>query len=293
MLRLFIREARPLYLLGGLMLYALGVGIARYLGTTINWAIAFLGFTWVFLLQLGAAYLYTYYAPHRPGALQPALTETKSGVAPLRALLLVSGGCGAGLASLTVLMISQQVLNPAASIIMALAFLCAFFYATPGLRLENSGYGELLVSVVLVLLTPMLSFLLQTRETHRLVTMSASPLVFLHLAMMIAIGVSNYSQDIRYERKTLVVRMGWQNAMLAHNLLVFCAYLLLILARSLGYPWFATLAGLLSLPLGLYQIWQMRMISKGARPNWKLLVTSAAATFGAMIYLITYAFWTN
>ena len=56
-LLLVLRAARPLYLLGGIALYFLGLGIARYLGTTLDWSVALLGLAWVFLLQLGAAFL--------------------------------------------------------------------------------------------------------------------------------------------------------------------------------------------------------------------------------------------
>ena len=292
-LLLALRAARPLYLLGGIALYFLGLGIARYLGTTLDWTVALLGLAWVFLLQLGAAFLYAYHAPLRPGAFRDAPAEEKAGASLLKALLLLAAGCGAALASITVLMISRQMLDPAASLFMALAFAGAFSFATPALRVEYSGYGELLLSVVLAFITPMLAFLLQTGDTHRLVTMSASPLVLLHLAMMIAKQMESYSQDLHYDRKTLLIRMGWQNGMLAHNLLVLCAFLLLILARSLGYPWFATLAGLLVLPVGLFQIWQMWAIARGGRPNWGLLTIGAVAAFGAMLYLLTYAFWTN
>jgi hypothetical protein len=38
---LFVRLARPLFLLGGVLIYALGAGIARYLGAEIDWGVYF------------------------------------------------------------------------------------------------------------------------------------------------------------------------------------------------------------------------------------------------------------
>jgi hypothetical protein len=70
-------------------------------------------------------------------------------------------------------------------------------------------------------------------------------------------------------------------------------YLLLLVARSLGFPGFATLAGLLTLPVGLFQIWQMRAIANGARVNWNALTIGAVALFAALSYLLAYAFWTH
>ena len=54
---LFFRLSHPLFVLCGILVYALGVGVADYLGTTINWSVYLFGQVWVIALQLGAAYL--------------------------------------------------------------------------------------------------------------------------------------------------------------------------------------------------------------------------------------------
>jgi hypothetical protein len=43
----FIRLTRPLFLLGVAIVYALGAGIARYLGVEIDWNAYLLGQAWV------------------------------------------------------------------------------------------------------------------------------------------------------------------------------------------------------------------------------------------------------
>ena len=58
---LFIQLTRPIFILGVMLLYALGVSIARYLGVLINWEIYFLGQIWVTLLQLSTQYLNEYF----------------------------------------------------------------------------------------------------------------------------------------------------------------------------------------------------------------------------------------
>jgi hypothetical protein len=47
------------------------------------------------------------------------------------------------------------------------------------------------------------------------------------------------------------------------------------------------------LPLGALQVWQIRRIAGGAKPNWLGLTLNATAIFGGMAYLITLAFWTH
>jgi 1,4-dihydroxy-2-naphthoate octaprenyltransferase len=58
---LFIRLSRPHFILGAALLYALGAGIVRYLGTPIDWGLYFLGLVWVTFIQLSTHYLNEYF----------------------------------------------------------------------------------------------------------------------------------------------------------------------------------------------------------------------------------------
>jgi 1,4-dihydroxy-2-naphthoate octaprenyltransferase len=298
-LRLFIILSRPLFLAGAALLYALGGGIAHYLGNTIDWGWYFLGQAWVTLLQLSTHYLNEYYNapadmnnPHRTpfsggsGTIGP-------GKLPRRVALMAALGCLAVLASLTVLMIAQTRLVPQAFLIMAVAFLGAFFYSTPPVQLERSGYGELITAFLVSFLVPTFSFVLQTGELHRLVAMSTFPLFAINLAMILTFELPDYATDLKYEKKTLLVRLGWQTSMTLHDILILTAFLLIWLATIFGMPTFVILPALLPLPLGLLQIWQMRRISAGIKPNWTALTLGSVALFGAMTYLIAFAFWTH
>lgn len=298
-LALFVKLTRPLFLAGVLLLTLLGAGIARYLGFQIDFSILILGQVWVSLLQLSAQYLNEYFdAPADlnnsnrtfltggSGALGP-------GKLPRRVALFAAFTCLALLASFSVLLFSQTKLVPSAYIIMLLAILSAVFYSTPPVKLESSGYGELIVSVLTTFLVPAFAFVLQTGEWHRLVLMSAVPLTAIHLAMLIALELPDFANDLKYEKRTLIIRLGWQTAMGLHNILILSAFLLLALARLSGYPWFAMLAGMAALPVGLFQIWQMRKIANGEKPNWNALTVGAVALLASTAYLLTYSFWTH
>lgn len=298
-LRLFIRLSRPLFLVGVAVLYALGVGIAHYLGVGLNGGVYLLGQAWVSLLQLSAQYLNEYYnAPADQENPNRTLLTGGSGVVgagklPRRSALAAALTGLAVLASLTVVIIAQVRPPLGVYAIMILAFLVALFYSAPPIKLEASGYGELSTSVVVAFLVPIYAYLLQAGEMNRLVAMAAFPLTALHLAMLLAFDLPDYATDAKYEKRTLMIRMGWQNGMVLHNLLILSAFLLLALAAIWGFPWFATWPALLTLPLGLYQIWQMRAIANGAKPNWNALTIGAVALLGIMAYLTTFAFWMN
>jgi 1,4-dihydroxy-2-naphthoate polyprenyltransferase len=295
---LMIKMARPHFLVGGLLLFALGVGIARYLGTPIDWGVYISGQVWITLMQLSTHFLNEYFnAPadianknRTPfsggsGALGP-------GKLP-RSLALWAGAVSlAGVATTTVLLIQQGALFPTAVLVMALIFFGAFFYAVPPVRLEASGYGELTTSILVASLVPAFGLLLQFGDLHRLLMMATLPLTFLHLAMLLAFELPDYANDLKFEKRTMMVRLGWERGMLMHNAAVMAAYLFLGVALMFNMP--LTVAGpvLLTLPLGALQIWNMNRIAGGGKPNWTMLTLMALLAFALPAYLFAYSFWT-
>jgi len=297
--RLFIRLSRPLFLIGAALVYFLGVGIAHYLGTTIGWGVYALGQMWVTILQLGALYLDEYYNVTEEGenprqqGLPGNNRTTPEGNIPPQIMLIAAVACLGIVASLTVLILRQAQPSGAALIFMVLIALGALIYSLPPLRLVTSGYGELTVTIIYANLLPALAFLLQTGSLHRLLAMTTFPLTALFLAATLALQLPDYARDVKYERRTLMVRIGWRNGMYLHNLLILCAFLLLGTATAFGLSMPIALPAFLLLPLGLLQIWQMRRVADGARPNWRALTLIPITIFGSMTYLLAYAFWTR
>ena len=239
-LRLFFRLARPQFLLGGILLYALGAGIPRYLGTPIDWGVFVLGQVWGTLLQLSTQFLNEYFDfdydlknPNRTlltggsGALGP-------GKLPRATALWSAVGCMAVVASLTVLLLKEGDIGPLTAVIMFLIFLGAIFYAVPPVKLESSGYGELTTAILISNLVPAFAFVLQTGHLHRLLAMATFPLTFLGIAMLLAFELPDYNSDMKFGKRTLFVRAGWQLGMNIHNLMILFGYLILAIAVLLG-----------------------------------------------------------
>lgn len=296
---LFIRLSRPFFLLGGILLYALGVGIARYLGTQIDWSLYILGQIYVTTMQLSAHFLNEYFDfpadndnPNRTifsggsGAIgKGKLSQETVMWAALTTLTI--------LASLTVVLVNVAPISPFLIAIVVLAFLGSFFYSVPPIRLANSGYGELTTSILLANIVPIFAYVLQVQEFHRLLAMTTFPLTALHLAMMIVFEFPDYLNDIKHEKLTLLVRLGWERGMVVHNILILSAFLLLGLAAMFGLPLAIVLPAFLPLPLVILQIWQMRRIAAGAKPNWTALGLTAVVLFGSVAYLLAFTFWTR
>ncbi len=283
------RIAHPWVLLLSAGLYALGGGVAVYLGYSIRWPVYLVGQAMIFLLLLSSYFLREFFdlpaqpeERRKPGE-PPRLL--RSGILQIAATCLTVG------AVLTVLLLAQGVLNPAGFLLLGITVVLALAYSIPPLRLAASGYGELVMAVLLANMAPALAFTLQMGELHRLIALITFPLTFLYLATYLAISLPRYAEEERKGKRTMLVRMGWQRGMSMHNLLILLAFLLMGAAALLGLPWRLTWPGLLALPIGIFQIWQVVAIMNGSPTRWKLLELTAGATLGLTVYFLNFALW--
>jgi 1,4-dihydroxy-2-naphthoate octaprenyltransferase len=295
---LFVWISRPLFLVAGVLTYALGAGVANYLGVTIHWTTYLTGQVWVIAVQLAGVYLFEYYnavfdqenlntsqnpnGKGHPQASRPPVT-----------MLVASAVCLTAVASLSVYMIRELRISPATLALMILMVVGAVFYSVPPVRLAFTGYGELSMAILVANLVPAFAYSLQVGDLHRLLAMGTFPLTALLIALFLAFELEAYAGDVRQNRRNLLVRMGWQRGMVLHNGLILSAYLLFGFALSFGLPLLIALPAFLPLPLGFLQIWQMRRIADGGRPNWLSLKLTAATLFATTAYLLTFTFWTR
>jgi 1,4-dihydroxy-2-naphthoate octaprenyltransferase len=130
-------------------------------------------------------------------------------------------------------------------------------------------------------------------ELHIDVAMGTFPLAILHFAMMITFEFPDYLSDLKAEKGTLLIRLGWERGMLIHNIAQLSAYLLLGAATVIGLPAKIVLPAFLPLPLSLLQIWQFQRIAAGSKPNWRALTLNGVVIFSMMAYLLMLTFWTR
>ncbi len=299
--RLFIQLSRPLYILSAVLLYLLGVAVDHYLSGTVDWTIFFLGLAWITFILLGSQFLAEYFYPTNLSE-DPASKHTP-----------FSGGSGAigagklsrqaalwaGLTSLTItasmtaLLIQNIGNNQAVILIFGLIFIGEFIYAVPPFHLVSSGYGELSMSIVRVGLIPAMALLTQGHDFHRILIMVSFPLTLLYLSMLLALEFPDYASDLKQGKKSILVRVGWQRAMLIHNFMIAGGFLILGIAFAVGLPLTVAWPVVFVVPVGLYQIWMMNRIADGAKPNWNLLLLVALSTFGLTAYTLAFAFWTH
>jgi 1,4-dihydroxy-2-naphthoate octaprenyltransferase len=298
---LFVNLSRPILLLGGIGQMLLGTGIARYLGRTIRWDVFFFSALWLLLVQLAANYLNEYFDdPVDRENENRTLFSGGSGVLgqgedKLRRRVALSAFVAATTLAVAVIisMIWLDVINSGAVILMAIIFLAGLAYSLPPVQLARSGYGEFVAAVIGGYLIPMFAFVVQTGEAHRLAALTSLPVTLLFVVYFLAVSFPDYATDLKYGKRTFLIRTGWESTMAVHNSLILLAMLALVslwffdVSSDILWPTF------LVMPLGFLQFWQMRQIASGAKPNWRLLTLNAASLVGMLIYLFAYTFWTR
>ncbi len=290
-LRLFLRLTRPHFLLGGILLYGLGAAIAHYQGYSIDPGLYLLGQVLVTLLQLMTHYLNEYYDAAGdqqnqsrtllsggsgvvgPGALSPRVAQVAA---------VISVALAATIASASQV---NRSLPGLAWPVLLLGFLGGYFYSVPPFRLAASGYGELLASLVVGALVPLFGYVVQGGETNRLLFMSVTPLVGLCFAMLIAFELPDYAADVRVQKRTLVVRLGWSTAIQVHNLALGFGLVSFGVIFLSGVPPRVAVSALYLLPLVIAQVWQLRRIRMGFPPRWSSLTLGSLVLFGVGAYL--------
>jgi 1,4-dihydroxy-2-naphthoate octaprenyltransferase len=292
----FFRLSRPHFLLGGLLLFALGAAIANYLGKHIDLGRYLLGQGFVTCIQLMAHYLNEYYdapidnlnetrTPFNAGSGSLGPGGLPRSVAFYAAIsMLTLSGTFAGI----MLLIGKVPLIT--WIFGLLGFLGSFTYSAPPLRTSVTGYGELITSLVVAGFVPSFSFSLFAGDLHRFVLMSTVPLIAFHFAMMLAFELPDYATDLKYEKRTLMVRVGWQTGMRMHDYAILFGVLSFTFAFLNGLPTRVAIGGLIVLPLALAQIWQMNRIRNGFPPNWRVFTLGALLLFGLSAYFTALGF---
>lgn len=294
----FIKQFDPAQLLFSVLAYAMGAGVADFLGEAISWENYWIGLSCIIFFIIFSNFLKGYFdffdPKEYPRGYADLIKRDHSGTIIrhtsaaflITALSALSAGVG-----MIVLAKARGILGYDAVILIGLVLFLTLFYAAPPLRLVYSGYGELSQAILITNIVPALALLFQTNHLHRLLGMVSFPVTFLFLAMRIGLSLKDYGGDITHDRSTLLSRMGWRRGMFIHNLLALSAYLITGTALLLGLPWGLAWPFLLTLPLALFQVGQINLIQAGSAPKWAMIKASSYALAGLGLYMVTFSLW--
>lgn len=285
------RVSRPLNVLLMALTYFLGAGIARFLGSRGSAQAFWLGLAGVLLAQATMGLLSEVFRTDGSPRIRVEDERGERRLAVREPALYLSIAALAAAALIAFILYREGSFTSASLLAVAVSLIVILAYAVPPLRLMDKGFGELLLAIHVAYLGPSIGFLLQARTFHLLLNVSIVPLTLLLLATYLVLDFPSYAEDLKYGRATLLVRVGWENALRLHQALLMGAYALLGVSTLLGFSLALLAPGFLTIPFALLQWNFLRNIARGAKPIWRLLTANAIAVFGLTAYFLALSFW--
>ncbi len=278
----FIRLGRPVFLLGGFVMYALGPACARWAGSAIEFSQFLAGQTIVTSLQLMTHYANDYFDLDADRANRtPTRWSGGSRVllaAPvMRSVALAAAVCFLIIGVSVALIFTAWRSSLAVPLLVSAIIVLAWGYSAPPVRLHSTGVGELVAAVVVAALVPWLGCAVQPLCPTTQVVAATLPLVLVQFAMLIVIGIPDREADARVGKRTIVVRLGLRAAALLHNCAIVSAYLVLVVTSSCGLPPVVMLTAALTLPLAALQVLRVARGAFRSRRDWEGLAFGAVS----------------
>ena len=281
---------KPFRLVSLLTTYALGLGLVQYVRSLRSWSFAIQGFIFLLMITLGAEALGLLSQVRRQIQITRDLTDKQKH--QLRMLLAVLAGTFLTVATTIFIgwMVSGVLWQGWLSLILLALLAGIVYYLTMTIQ-EITAYEILGEVLLFVIIPPATAFFIQSRDFHRLLTLTVIPFVASYLCYPLLLSLKWYSADQRHERKTIATQVGWERTMVLHNALILLAYLLFALIALLNFPWFLLWPVFLTLPIGLLEIWLMERIRRGRKPLWMVMQVATTSVYFIPMYLLGFAYW--
>lgn len=273
-----LRLGRPLFLVGGFILYGLGVVIALYQGFALHLPALLWGQVVVTSIQLMTHYANDYFDLAADLANETSTYWTGGSrvlpegrlsprVALVAALLFAAVALGGA-----VILVFAVRTGPLTLPLLALALFLAWEYSAPPLQLHSRGLGEATVALLVPVLVPLVGYYLQAGRIRPLPLLATFPLACFQFVMLLAIEFPDAAGDAAAGKDTLVVRLGGARAARLLRALLLLPFLTLPLVVAAGLPWPVSLGlAVFSTPLAAWLLWRLHQEAWSAAVGWPWL----------------------
>jgi len=279
----FLKLGRPHFLVGGVLLFALGSALAAVSGVNIDWHRYAWGQAIITAAQWMTHYANDYFdleadrANSTPTRWSGGSRVLVSGAIAPRAALTASLVLGAA-ALIAAGVLSARSGSPRGVLPLALLIIAlSWCYSAPPVRLLRRGLGEVTTAFVVTLLTPLLAFYVQSGVLRPLLFLACFPLCCLQFSMLLTIELPDAAGDAAQGKQTLVVRRGARWAARCSAAILVVAFGSLPILFLLGLP--LRIAAFAALPAPL-ALWQAIALTQGAfrdPKRWEGLALRAVA----------------
>jgi 1,4-dihydroxy-2-naphthoate polyprenyltransferase len=274
----FLTLTRPVFLLGGVMMYGLGLAWVAEDAPRIDMLAAVVGQVMVTATQLVAQYANEYYDDDADlNNANRTYFSGGSGVFASRALprvvALRAAQVCAAVSLVAILFLAFRA--PVAAMIGAVSLPAAWFYSAPPVAFARRAWGEIEASILVTILVPYAAYATQSALLSPSLIMMCLPLFFLHMAMLIAFSLPDRETDALVGKDTLAVVLGARTTIALHNVLLLVAILILgAWAQLEAWRWWYGLTVVLPVAQFVLALQLLR-----PNPPWKLFTLVAVASF--------------
>lgn len=267
--------------------YSIGAGLVSYLGKGLDLQIFILGLVIVLLFNISKEILSCFFKFNESFL----SNRSKKSNFLKNSFLILSLSCLTIGAMLSVLLFSKSSAGLILWVFLGIFFIFLFLYAIPPFNFKKKGYGDLLIAISVIAVSPAFALILQLNEIHTTLFLITFPSFFLLLAYFLAHSLQNYYINLKNQNHTLMTKFGWKTGMSLHNLFLLTTFLLYGLASIIGLSEKLALPALVSFPIACIQFWEMWRISEGYKPRWKLLKISSLGSISILAYFLLFILW--
>jgi 1,4-dihydroxy-2-naphthoate octaprenyltransferase len=276
--------------------FSVGLGVAHYLGETIDWGHSLLVYAALVFLVWAKNLLRNYF--DHPESFYSVLKNTHTRytfLSGVKRLILLNYGLLAHTAATFLITLFAFRRGPDLSLTLIIVLIAALLLLTaiPPFSLQRKGFGELVEGIAMTGLIPLMALLLSNGTPHPVLAMLSLPVLLLFLAGKLAFSLRTYLEDKNGGNPNLLNRLDWVRAMKLHNYLLIIAYLLIAFFGFIGLSWNLTWPMLTTFPLAVGEFLQIQDILNGGKPNWKMLEFSSGGLIGLVYYLQIFSLWTH
>lgn len=267
----------------------LGLAINHYLGNKSQWSGFWNGLLFFLFILIGCKLIGKYFQiqtqsyPEESKKKQETIFITlMSGVAfiAISIIPLVS-------------LIINHLINPINILFISLGiFIIGMVEVFPS-QTTHWGLEEFFKAFLYANIIPAFTLSMQMNVYHRLVFLLTFPLFFLYLAFFIVKNISSVYDSIDKSSGSLLKKIGSFAVLRLHNLSLLMGYFILLAGSFFELPWKLIWPALMTIPIGLIQIWQVNQILSGRKPNMLALEFTAVSIALFTTYFSVLSLWLN
>lgn len=286
-IKILLRWTHPAWALFAILGYLLGSGLVHYLGRPLPASTFGTGLVWTLFLFLSLGLLKEIFQPMQDEILEKGESERlhRTALSLGAAFLLMAGW-------MAFLFLREPLpQRPLLFLFSGLITLSGLACVLPPFHLWQRGWGEFTLALLIADLLPSFGYLLLTGDTHRFLIFLLFPLTLLTLAFFLIQNFITFAIDQKFERWSLLRRIGWPRGVILHQSFLLVAYLFFIAAPLFGFSLRQIAPVFLATPFAAFQAYLIHALAQGAPARWRILSTLSYIHLGLVFYLLLVRLW--